>query len=61
VQAALSAATAAKINAEKISLDEKQFRWMLNEDQMATEKLSDGIRRFAADQVRVCDHVFGFF
>jgi transaldolase len=33
------------------SLDEKQFRWMLNEDQMATEKLSDGIRAFAKDLV----------
>ena len=33
----------------KIHLDEKSFRWMLNEDAMATEKLSDGIRRFAAD------------
>jgi transaldolase len=31
------------------SLDEKSFRWMLNEDQMATEKLSDGIRAFAKD------------
>jgi transaldolase len=31
------------------SLDEKEFRWMLNEDQMATEKLSDGIRLFAKD------------
>jgi len=31
------------------SLDEKSFRWMLNEDQMATEKLSDGIRLFAKD------------
>jgi transaldolase len=34
---------------EKIALDEKTFRWMLNENQMATEKLSDGIRVFAAD------------
>ena len=33
----------------KISYDEKGFRWALNEDQMATEKLSDGIRVFAAD------------
>ncbi|KGD91949.1 MULTISPECIES: transaldolase [Rhizobium/Agrobacterium group] len=33
------------------SLDEKTFRWMLNEDQMATEKLSDGIRLFAKDLV----------
>ena len=30
-------------------MDEKTFRWMLNEDQMATEKLSDGIRLFAHD------------
>ena len=27
---------------ERISMDEKTFRWMLNEDQMATDKLSDG-------------------
>jgi transaldolase len=33
----------------KIAMDEKRFRWMLNEDQMATEKLSDGIRLFAHD------------
>lgn len=33
----------------KIALDEKGFRWMMNEDQMATEKLSDGIRLFAKD------------
>jgi transaldolase len=33
----------------KIALDEKRFRWMLNDDQMATEKLSDGIRLFAHD------------
>ncbi|HEY6227740.1 MAG TPA: transaldolase [Verrucomicrobiae bacterium] len=34
---------------EKIPMDEKAFRWQLNENQMATEKLSDGIRVFAAD------------
>lgn len=33
----------------KMTLDEKSFRWLLNEDQMATEKLSDGVRLFAAD------------
>ena len=33
----------------RMTLDEKGFRWMLNEDQMATEKLSDGIRLFARD------------
>jgi len=35
----------------KVSLDEKTFRWMLNEDAMATEKLAEGIRKFAADIV----------
>jgi transaldolase len=34
---------------EKISLDEKTYRWMHNEDPMAVEKLSDGIRRFNED------------
>ena len=34
---------------ERVALDEKGFRWMHNEDQMAVEKLSDGIRRFDAD------------
>jgi transaldolase len=33
----------------KLNLDEKGFRWMLNEDAMATEKLSEGIRGFAKD------------
>jgi transaldolase len=35
--------------APRITMNEKTFRWMLNEDQMATEKLSDGIRLFAHD------------
>ena len=34
---------------EKISLDEKAFRWLHNQDPMAVEKLSDGIRRFNED------------
>jgi len=34
---------------DKIDIDEKTFRWMLNEDEMATEKLAEGIRKFAAD------------
>lgn len=40
---------AAETQAAQVSYDEKSFRWALNEDQMATEKLSDGIRLFAAD------------
>ena len=34
---------------EKIEMSEGAFRWMLNENTMATEKLSEGIRRFYAD------------
>jgi transaldolase len=44
---------AKKSDIKKISLDEKTFRWMLNEDQMATEKLSEGIRAFSADLVKL--------
>lgn len=39
------------------SLDEKSFRWMLNEDAMATEKLSEGIRLFAKDLVALREMV----
>ena len=34
---------------EKIHMDEKTFRWMHNDDPMATDKLAEGIRRFDAD------------
>lgn len=34
-------------------VDEARFRWLLNEDAMATDRLADGIRRFAADQVKL--------
>jgi transaldolase len=34
---------------ERASLDEKAYRWLHNQDPMAVEKLSDGIRRFDAD------------
>ena len=33
----------------KLHLDEKTFRWMHNEDAMASDKLSEGIRKFNAD------------
>ena len=35
----------------KVAVDEKSFRWALNEDAMATDKLAEGIRKFAADIV----------
>lgn len=36
-----------------LHLDEKRFRWALNEDAMATEKLAEGIRAFAADAAKL--------
>src|SRR6195256_2074685 len=44
-------AKSAKI--DRLELDEKTFRWLLNENAMATEKLSEGIRKFAADIVKL--------
>jgi transaldolase len=41
--------TDANADIDKIALDEKTFRFMLNEDAMATEKLAEGIRAFCAD------------
>ncbi|HWZ49162.1 MAG TPA: transaldolase family protein, partial [Herbaspirillum sp.] len=38
---------------EKLTLTQSQFRLMLNEDAMATEKLAEGIRAFAADAVKL--------
>lgn len=40
---------------EKVSMDEKRFRWEHNEDQMAVEKLSEGIRKFASDTIKLED------
>ncbi|MCC7084856.1 MAG: transaldolase [Pirellulales bacterium] len=49
----LDPAIAKQQKLEKVSLDEKTFRWMLNEDAMATEKLAEGIRHFSADLVKL--------
>lgn len=42
---------------EKIHVTEEKFRWMMNEDAMATEKLSEGIRNFAKDLEKLKDLV----
>lgn len=49
----LDPAEAKKLPIEKIPLDEKTFRLMLNDNAMATEKLSEGIRKFAEDAVKL--------
>ena len=44
-------AKAAKV--DRLQLDEKTFRWMLNDNAMAYEKTGEGIRKFAADVVKL--------
>jgi transaldolase len=41
---------------DRLHLDEKTFRWMHNEDAMATEKLAEGIRKFNADACRLQEY-----
>jgi transaldolase len=49
----LSPADAKTSKIERLPLDEKKFRWLMNENQMATEKTSEGIRLFDADAVKL--------
>jgi transaldolase len=53
IEPKLTAASAQSDPVEKISLDEKTFRLIFNEDAMATEKTAQGIRNFAADIVKL--------
>ena len=45
----LDHATAIQMDLPAINMNEPTFRWMLNDDAMATEKLAQGIRSFASD------------
>lgn len=49
----LNATTAEKYDGPKVSFDEKSFRFAMNEDAMATEKLAEGIRGFSADIIKL--------
>ncbi len=49
LQPALTPEKAKASEGEKLHLDEKTFRWMHNEDAMASDKLAEGIRKFNAD------------
>ena len=53
VERKLSPETARQSKIEQMSLGEKQFRWLMNENAMATEKLAEGIRLFHADAVKL--------
>ncbi|XP_005097706.1 transaldolase isoform X2 [Aplysia californica] len=49
----LNADTAKASDIGKVNVTEQVFRWQMNEDQMATDKLSEGIRKFAADAIKL--------
>jgi transaldolase len=49
----LEVSKAVAMDIEQLHFDEKKFRWDLNQDAMATEKLSEGIRNFAIDNTKL--------
>jgi transaldolase len=53
------AGEAGTVSIEKVALDEKTFRFMMNEDAMATEKLAEGIRAFCADSGKLKQMITG--
>ncbi|MCD6180591.1 MAG: transaldolase [Bacteroidales bacterium] len=53
IEQKLNSETAKAKEIEKTELDEKSFRWLFNENAMATEKLAEGIRKFSADLVKL--------
>jgi len=53
----LTEAKALESSEVKISLDEAAFRWLHNEDEMASDKLNEGIRKFAIDSRKLEDMI----
>jgi transaldolase len=53
VERKLSPEKAKNSAVERLELDEKKFRYLVNDDAMATEKTAEGIRKFAADIVKL--------
>jgi transaldolase len=53
----LSPETARESKIEKLPLDEKSFRWLFNENAMATEKTAEGLRLFNADAQKLAKFV----
>ena len=49
----LSPESAARTDLSRLHVDEKNFRWLMNEDAMATEKTAEGIRQFHADALKL--------
>ena len=59
VERKLDPAEAKNANIERLQMDEKKFRYLFNDNAMATEKTSEGIRKFAADIVKLEKFVAG--
>ncbi len=55
----LSPEIAKQSDIAKLDVSEKNFRWLMNENAMATEKLAEGIRAFAADTVKLEQMIAG--
>ena len=55
IEQKLDAAASKDMDITKFDCDEKTFRWMMNEDPMATEKTAEGIRKFSVDIVKLED------
>ena len=53
----LEADAARQLPIEKVTIDERSFRWLMNEDAMATDKLSEGISKFNADYLSLRAYV----
>jgi transaldolase len=57
VERNLSPAIARESKIERLEIDEKKFRWLMNEDAMATEKTAEGIRLFNADAMKLQEFI----
>ena len=53
VERKLAPEMARSVRIDRLELDEKRFRYLLNEDAMATEKTAEGIRKFIADMAKL--------
>jgi len=53
----LDASISKLLDISPVKMDEKTFRWMMNEDAMATEKLAEGIRNFTKDLIKLEKHI----
>ena len=57
IERQLTPSTAVTTELQRLPLDEKKFRWLMNENAMATEKLAEGIRIFNADALKLKNYV----